>query len=116
MRLFFLRRLPGPINRNDSPEEFFAMKLSEHLRSTHCQDGAVVLDICEGKIFRINLVGSRIVELLRMGLSESEIVQRLTVEFAVERTTVTTDVREFLEQLRQLHLLDGQEPESHVAR
>jgi hypothetical protein len=92
------------------------MKLSEHVRSTHGQDGAVVLDIREGKMFRINLVGSRIVELLRMGLSESEIIQKLAVEFAVERATVATDVREFLEQLRQEHLLDGQEAESHVAR
>jgi Coenzyme PQQ synthesis protein D (PqqD) len=116
MRLFFLRRLPGPINPNDSPTEFFAMKLSEHVRSTHGQDGAVVLDIREGKMFRINLVGSRIVELLRMELSESELVRKLAVEFAAERATVTTDVREFLEQLRQQHLLDGQEPESHVTR
>jgi hypothetical protein len=92
------------------------MNLSEHVRSTHNQDGAIALDIREGKMFRMNFVGSRIVELLRMALSESEIVERLAVEFAAERSTVATDVREFLEQMRQHHLLDSPENESRVAR
>ena len=92
------------------------MNLSEYVRSTHSQDGAIALDIREGKMFRMNLVGSRIVELLRTALSESEIVERLALEFAAERATVAADVREFLEQLRQHHLLDGRENESHVAR
>jgi hypothetical protein len=92
------------------------MNLSEHVRSTHSQDGAIALDIREGKMFRMNFVGSRIVELLRTALSESEIVERLALEFAAERATVAADVREFLEQLRQHHLLDGRENESHVAR
>jgi hypothetical protein len=102
--------------RNGSPTEFFAVKLSEHVRSTHNQDGAIALDIREGKMFRMNFVASRIVELLRMALSESEIVERLALEFAVERAAVATDVREFLEQMRRHHLLDSPKNESRVAR
>ena len=92
------------------------MTLSQHVRSTHGLDGAIALDIREGKMFRMNFVGSRIVELLRTGILESEIVDRLAVEFAAERATIATDVRLFLEQLRRHHLLDDQENESHAAR
>ena len=35
------------------------MKLSAQLRSTHDQDGAIVLDILHGEMFRLNFVGSR---------------------------------------------------------
>ena len=34
------------------------MKLSAQLRSTHNQDGAIVLDILHGEMFRLNFVGS----------------------------------------------------------
>ena len=37
-------------------------RLSEQVRSTHNQDGAVVLDILHGQMFRLNLVGSRMLE------------------------------------------------------
>ena len=42
-------------------------RLSEQVRSTHNQDGAVVLDILHGQMFRLNLVGSRMLELLKGG-------------------------------------------------
>ena len=67
-------------------------------------------------MFRTNLVGSRIVELLQIGLSESAIVEKLSAEFSVERSRVATDIQEFLEHLGQHHLLDGQEAESRVGR
>jgi Coenzyme PQQ synthesis protein D (PqqD) len=88
------------------------MILPEHVRSAHSEDGAILLDIRRGKMFRINFVGSRVVELLRAGLSESEIVERLAMEFACERAAVATDVRQFLEQLRQYHLFDNRQNES----
>jgi len=92
------------------------MKLSEHVRSTHSQDGAVVLDILHGQMFRLNLVASRMLELLKQGRTEREIVEHLSQEFGVEREILATDVYEFVEQLRQHHLLNGQENEPHVAR
>jgi hypothetical protein len=82
------------------------VKLSAQVRSTHNQDGAVVLDILHGQMFRANFVGSRILELLREGRSESYIVEELTTEFAVQRETIATDVREFLTHLEKNHLLD----------
>ena len=38
--------------------------VSEAIRSTHGEDGAIVLDIRQGQMFNLNFVGSRILELL----------------------------------------------------
>ena len=82
------------------------MKLSAQVRSTHNPDGAVVLDILHGQMFHANFVGSRILQLLREGRSESYIVEELTSAFGVPCETIATDVREFLAHLEKNHLLD----------
>jgi hypothetical protein len=81
-------------------------KLSGALRSTHGQDGAIVLDIRHGRMFRVNRVGSRILELLKAGSAEAAIVDQLSVEFDVRRDVAAGDVREFLEELKEHRLLE----------
>lgn len=81
-------------------------KVSEGIRSTHGQDGAIVLDIRQGQMFNLNFVGSRILELLETGATESAIVDEISQNFAVERDVAECDVREFVESLRQHHLLE----------
>jgi hypothetical protein len=83
------------------------VRVGEHVRSTHSQDGGIVLDILHGQMFRLNFVGSKILELLKLGRTESEIAQQLMRDFAIERTTAETDVREFVEILEKQHLLIG---------
>jgi Coenzyme PQQ synthesis protein D (PqqD) len=82
------------------------MKLSEHVRSTHGRDGAVVLDIFHGQMFRLNLVGSRMLQLLERGHTEREIAEQLSQEFSVEREIVASDYREFLAHLEKHHLVN----------
>jgi Coenzyme PQQ synthesis protein D (PqqD) len=91
------------------------LKLSEHVRSSHNQDGAVVLDIRHGQMFRLNLVGSRMLELLKQGRSEERIVEEVSREFGVERTIVETDLREFLTHLEKNNLLELGTPETQLA-
>jgi Coenzyme PQQ synthesis protein D (PqqD) len=81
-------------------------RLSEQVRSTHSQDGAIVLDILHGQMFRLNLVGSRMLELLKQGHSEREITEQISQEFSVERQIVETDLHEFLAHLEKHHLLE----------
>lgn len=81
------------------------MKLSDQVRSTHSQDGAVVLDIRQGQIFRLNFVGSRILELLKQGHVESQIVAQICLEFGASREIVEIDVQEFLAHLEKEQLL-----------
>ena len=86
-------------------------RVSSTVRSTHNQDGAIVLDVRQGQIFNLNLVGSRILELLKTGSAEPEIVDQISHEFAVSRNLAENDVRDFLENLKRSHLVEEHEPE-----
>ena len=83
--------------------------LSETVRSTHNQDGAIVLDVRQGQMFNLNFVGSRILELLKNGSTESEIVDEIVREFGVDRKLAANDVREFLQNLKKCHLVEEHE-------
>jgi hypothetical protein len=65
-----------------------------------------VLDIRRGQIFNLNLVGSRILELLKTGGTESAIANEISQKFEVSREVAESDVREFIESLKQHHLLE----------
>ena len=80
-------------------------RVSEGVRSTHGQDGAIVLDVQQGQMFNLNRVGSRILELLEGGSEESEIVNVISQEFNVGPEIAETDVREFIEALRKHKLV-----------
>jgi len=82
------------------------MKISEHIRSTHSQEGAVVLDILHGQMYRLNLVGSRMLELLKQGHTEPQIAEQLSQEFGVGREIVASDLQEFLTHLKRNRLLE----------
>jgi Coenzyme PQQ synthesis protein D (PqqD) len=85
-------------------------RVSGTVRSTHTQDGAIVLDVRQGQIFNLNFVGSRILELLKTESTESEIVDRVGSEFGVSRDLAENDVREFLKNLKKCHLVEEYEP------
>lgn len=80
-------------------------KISDSVRSTHGQDGAIVLDVQQGQIFNLNLVGSRILELLEQGSSETEIVDTVSREFNADVDMVRDDVKEFLKTLETYKLV-----------
>ncbi len=83
------------------------LRLSEHLRTARTGDGTVLLDIRHGQMFAINPTGSRIVELLQLGASETEIPSLLVREFSVDPTTAESDTAEFVQLLRQYALVDS---------
>jgi len=82
------------------------VKLSSQLRCTHGGDGAVILDILNGQMFRANFVGSRILELLEKGCVEAQIVEELAGQFGLSREVIQSDVREFFAHLEKHRLLE----------
>jgi hypothetical protein len=74
-------------------------RVSDGVRSTHGQDGAIVLDVQQGQMFNLNHVGSRILELLESGSAEPDIVNVICHEFKASPEEVKDDVREFIEAL-----------------
>ena len=84
-------------------------RVSEGIRSTHGQDGGIVLDVRHGQMFNLNLVASRILELLETGATESAIVDEISQKFEVSRAIAGRDVREFIESLRQHNVIEDSE-------
>jgi len=85
-------------------------RVSDTVRTTHNQDGAIVLDVRQGQMFNLNFVGSRILELLKNGSTESAIVDEISREFDVGRALAENDVRKFLQALKKSHLVEEHEP------
>jgi hypothetical protein len=89
-----------------------AIRIPINVRIAHGQDGATVLDIHRGQMFRLNYVGSRIIELLKEGFMEPEIADRLAREFGIERVVAEADLLEFLQTLEKHLLLVAQSESS----
>ena len=85
-------------------------RLSNTVRSTHNRNGAIVLDVRQGQMFNVNFVGSRILDLLKSGSTDSAIVAEIGREFSVRRELAENDVREFLQNLKKCHLVEEREP------
>jgi Coenzyme PQQ synthesis protein D (PqqD) len=79
--------------------------ISNAARSTHGQDGAIVLDVEQGQMFSVNLVGSRILELLESGSTRTEIVTTISREFKADLSVVENDLHEFINSLKTHKLL-----------
>ena len=82
-------------------------RIPESIRSTHGQDGAVVLDIRQGQIFNLNVVGSRILRLVESGSGQPEIVDVIVREFGVSRHLAENDVQNFLLTLEKYQLVES---------
>lgn len=85
-------------------------RVPDDIRSTRNRDGGVVLDLRCGKILRLNSTGALIVECLRHGYSEPQIVDQLSAECDVPMETIASDVSEFLRSLEERCLLCGDHP------
>ena len=82
-------------------------RVSDTVRSTHGQDGAIVLDVRQGQMFNLNIVGSRILELLNKGSAQSELVDDIVREFGVTRRTAENDLQQFLETMEKYRLIES---------
>ena len=81
-------------------------RVSDAVRSTHGQDGGVVLDVRQGRMFNLNFVGSRILELLKSGSTESEIANDISRAFDISQELAENDVREFIQTLKTHRLVE----------
>ena len=82
-------------------------RLSPDLRTTYTADGAVVLDIVRGRIFRFNPTGSRILQMLESGRTQEEITSMLVGEFSADVVAAESDTGEFLANLESYSLIES---------
>jgi hypothetical protein len=85
------------------------MKISEHVRTTITQDGAVLMNIKGGHMVTLNPIGSIIWQQLSDGHSREQIAAHLASEFGISQERASADVNEFLEQLEAHHLIESAE-------
>ncbi len=83
------------------------MKISEHIRTTITQDGAVLMNIKGGSMLTLNPTASIIWQRLSDGHTATQIAAQLASEFGVSHEQASTDVNEFLEQLEAHHLIES---------
>ena len=67
---------------------------------------SVILDMESGKYHSLDTTGTRVWELLEGKISFNDIVLKLMSEYSVEGQQCTTDVKEFINQLIDLGLVE----------
>ena len=85
-------------------------RISDTVRRTQTQDGGVLLDIHQGQMFSLNLVGAKILDLLAQGYDEPRIADEISREFQVSQEVVRGHVLEFIEMLEKHHILEPVRP------
>jgi hypothetical protein len=85
-------------------------RTSDGIRSTQTNDGRIILDVHRGQMLSVNVVGSRILELLEMGWEETSIVDEISRAYEAPIEVVRPDVRDFFEALRKHHVVQAAVP------
>jgi hypothetical protein len=81
------------------------IRLPENIRSLTNADGAVLLDLRRGKIFRINPTGATILDLLLRGYERDRIAAELSERWGIDRHLAVADLQTFLNSLASNELL-----------
>lgn len=81
--------------------------ISDSVRSTRTEDGRILLDVRHGQMFSLNLVGSRILELIEQGWDEVRIAEEISRAYATTIEVACTDVHDFIEALRKDSILQA---------
>lgn len=85
-------------------------RVSETVRTTYGQDGAVVLDIHQGRILRLNVTGSFIFECLQRGETELQIADGISRRFSIPRERAQADIGGFLKSMEHEGLVESATP------
>ncbi len=80
---------------------------SDSLRSTQTADGRILLDVRFGQMFSLNVVGSKILDLIEQGWDEARIAEEISRTYATTIEVVRTDVHDFIEALRRHSILQA---------
>jgi hypothetical protein len=83
------------------------LNTSDSVRSTRTEDGRILLDVRHGQMFSLNVVGSKIIELIEQGWDEAHIAEEISRAYATTIEVARTDVHDFIEALRKHNILQA---------
>ncbi|MBS4056950.1 MAG: PqqD family protein [Bacteroidetes bacterium] len=72
-------------------------------------ENGFVFNPASGESFSVNTVGLEILNMLRKGHSAVQIIQSINDHFHAEPTVIERDLNDFIETLRQYHMIDHDE-------
>lgn len=78
------------------------------IRRVSSADGGVVLDLRRGAMFRVNPLGSRVLDLLDGGKSPRQIAEQISAEFGITLGRAQADIAEFFTSLENYGVLNPQ--------
>lgn len=78
------------------------LKLNQNIATS---DTGFLFNPATGESFTINPTGARFIALLKDGLTDEEIIQKMCNEFEVEARDLERDLTDFREILKHNHLL-----------
>jgi hypothetical protein len=81
--------------------------LADHVRRLSDEDGAVVLNVKNGKYYSLNSMGDQICDALTSATDVDSIVGRIAARCGSVPEAVRADVESFLEQLRASGLVEA---------
>jgi hypothetical protein len=82
-------------------------KLANNVRRVSGPDGAIVLHLDRGTMFRVSPMGVRILDLLEQGCAASQIAEQISRDCSMPLDVVKGDVHEFVLRLRTYSVLDS---------
>ena len=83
------------------------LNTSDTVRSTQTIDGRILLDVRHGRMFAVNAVGSKILELLEQGQDEPRIADEISRAYGMNIEVVRPDVHDFIEALHKHHIVQS---------
>ena len=92
------------------------LTISQSVRLTKSRDGGILLDVEQGEIFRLDPIGTRIIELLKEGHGPPSLARAVSCEFGAPEQVVREDLRDFLAQLRERRLIEGLDADPEPVR
>jgi hypothetical protein len=81
------------------------LKLSDRVRRISDEDGAVLLNLNDGKYYGLNRIGDRICDALSTGMTRDQIIAFVRDDCEDVPKAVDGEVNSFIEQLRKSSLL-----------
>jgi hypothetical protein len=80
-------------------------RVSDTVRSTHNEDGGIVLDIQKGHLLRLNHTGSAIFQQVEGAQTELQIIEGISQDFHLSHEVARKDVTHFLQSLEAQGLI-----------
>lgn len=84
------------------------MKVKDNFISKHVLDNDIVIDITGSSksLLKLNETASFMFEKLKDGISVEELVDKMLEEYDASRGVLENDVKEFVDKLKELNILD----------